>query len=341
MKVISLRFDHEFIERNWDSLSKLSAYVKENEGFLNMIAKDLFKSHDFCDGEIKLSSRDMYNKYLYHFHLYEENTTDDKKLIEISLNKPENIVECPIITATPDDDHETINKKIKDAFKHDLVILRGFLTDHFRLDNSKFTLDFIQQYKNEYVDVREQDPNFTGFTKNYHLQRSKKLTEYIQYVKDFEKKHKNEKKIYYAVNVDLGNYKEMDKELETKISPLIVYGSKYDILAHVRNHIKGMTKPQMYIKVPNVWTGGHEENLRFRSININHGPGNSFWWAAYQEDSQKLFEKVKEMYKVSIYKKEGIWFPNTDFFLNGDIRIYHTIQKEGDIVLVGPGAIHW
>ena len=50
-----------------------------------------------------------------------------------------------------------------------------------------------------------------------------------------------------------------------------------------------MTIPQMYIKVPNVWTGGHEENLRMRSVNINHGPGSSYWWASPFEDSDKIF----------------------------------------------------
>ena len=33
-----------------------------------------------------------------------------------------------------------------------------------------------------------------------------------------------------------------------------------------------MTLPEIYVKVPNCWTGAHEENLRFRAINLNHGP---------------------------------------------------------------------
>jgi hypothetical protein len=341
MKNLTGKLDEAFIGRNYDSLYKLFVFVKDKGGFYEAVGNDLFKKHEFWDEDEKLTSRDIFNKYLYHFQLFEKNKENDEKLAQICQYKPENIVECPIYSATVDDEPHTINDMITDAFKHDLVILRGLNTDHFRLDNSKFTLDYIEKYKNETIDVREQDPHFYGFTKNYHLQRLWQLTDYIKYAQDFDKLHKNDKKIYYAVNVDLGNYKELEKELETKISPLLVYGSKYDILAYVRKHIKGMTKPQMYIKVPGVWTGGHEENLRMRSININHGPGNSFWYAAYSEDSQKLFEKVQEQYQVSIYKKEGIWFPNIDFFLTGDIRIYYTVQKEGDIVLVGPGTIHW
>lgn len=102
-----------------------------------------------------------------------------------------------------------------------------------------------------------------------------------------------------------------------------------------------MTIPQMYIKVPNVWTGGHEENLRMRSVNINHGPGSSYWWASPYEDTDKIFEYVKTNYKMNIYKKEGVYFPHFDFFMLNNVRLFYTLQKEGDIILVGPGSIHW
>lgn len=33
----------------------------------------------------------------------------------------------------------------------------------------------------------------------------------------------------------------------------------------------GCTQPQMYLKVAGVWTGGHQENISARAVNINHG----------------------------------------------------------------------
>ena len=38
--------------------------------------------------------------------------------------------------------------------------------------------------------------------------------------------------------------------------------SPRDLLHLLRRPVEGMSTPQVYIKVPGVWTGGHEENLR-------------------------------------------------------------------------------
>ncbi len=151
----------------------------------------------------------------------------------------------------------------------------------------------------------------------------------------------NKNSVYYGVNIDISKYPELYNDLESCINPIINFGSTYDSLSYVREHIPGMTIPQMYIKVPNVWTGGHEENLRMRSVNINHGPGNSFWWTSPYEDSDKIFTNVKENYGINIFKKEGVYFPHFDFFLMNNIRVIYTLQKEGDIILVGSGSIHW
>ena len=39
--------------------------------------------------------------------------------------------------------------------------------------------------------------------------------------------------------------------------------SSQDLLRLLRHPVEGMSTPQVYIKVPGVWTGGHEENLRY------------------------------------------------------------------------------
>ncbi len=37
--------------------------------------------------------------------------------------------------------------------------------------------------------------------------------------------------------------------------------------------IPGVTLPQLYLKVPGVWTGGHEENLRWGTLSAHARPG--------------------------------------------------------------------
>jgi len=151
----------------------------------------------------------------------------------------------------------------------------------------------------------------------------------------------NKSSVYYGVNIDVSKYPELLNDLESCVNPIINFGSVYDCLSYVREHIPGMTIPQMYLKVPNVWTGGHEENLRMRSVNINHGPGNSFWWASPSEDTDKIYSNVKQKWNLDIFKKEGVYFPHFDFFLLNQIRVFYALQQQGDVILVGPGSIHW
>jgi len=94
-----------------------------------------------------------------------------------------------------------------------------------------------------------------------------------------------------------------------------------DTLQYVRRHILGMSQPQLYIKVKGAWTGGHEENLRFRAANLNHGPAPSEWNAVGSKDSSRLRNEVRDIYDVDIYKKEGLWFSDTDFCLAKKIPV--------------------
>jgi hypothetical protein len=50
--------------------------------------------------------------------------------------------------------------------------------------------------------------------------------------------------------------------LQQAIPNYLMCDSSSDVLSYTRKPIHGMTVPQLYIKVPGVWTGGHEENIR-------------------------------------------------------------------------------
>ena len=111
------------------------------------------------------------------------------------------------------------------------------------------------------------------------------------------------------------------------------------MLQFVRQDIEGMTSPQLYIKVPGVWTGGHEENLRFRSINCAHGSGASIWYAVAPEHSKQLRKVVQTECGVDIYEDEGRYFPSVKFLRSHGIPVMMGIQEPGDVVVLKGGTL--
>ena len=151
----------------------------------------------------------------------------------------------------------------------------------------------------------------------------------------------DENKLYFGVNLDMDNMEIPREEIRKKINPLLNFCAFDDSLSYMRETINGMNLPQFYIKETGVWTGGHEENNRIRSININHGPGGSEWYGIRLEDGKTFSDYLKKKHDVNIYLKEGLWYENWEYFLKNKINVLYTVQREGDIILVGPGCIHW
>ena len=50
---------------------------------------------------------------------------------------------------------------------------------------------------------------------------------------------------------------------------------------------------------------------------------------------------MKKKYKLDVYKKEGVWFPDIDWFMENKIDVLWGAQQADDIVLVGAGCLHW
>lgn len=147
--------------------------------------------------------------------------------------------------------------------------------------------------------------------------------------------------IKFGVNLDIDKWSEQIDELVGKLPEELMCCSPKDSLQYVRQLIHGVTQPQIYLKVKGSWTGGHEENLRFRAVNINHGPSSSEWNCVGSSNWSLLREAVRDVYDVDIYKNEGLWFADVDFCLGRKIPIIWFNQREGDLVLLGPGLEHW
>ena len=96
----------------------------------------------------------------------------------------------------------------------------------------------------------------------------------------------------------------------------------YDILKHARIQVLGVTSPQVYLKVKGNWTGGHQENMRVRAANLNHGPASSIWHSVGGPEQIERFRKlVKTRYKIDLFKHEGLWFCDPDFCIANKLEL--------------------
>ena len=151
------------------------------------------------------------------------------------------------------------------------------------------------------------------------------------------------KPLEFAANVDTSN-DDMAPQLDALKSLLpnwLLWQSDEDALRFVRQGVPGMTAPQLYLKRKGVWTGGHEENLRFSSVNCCHGPGSSRWFAVDPQHASKVRTLVKEKCQVDIYVDEGNWWPDPAWLRSYGIPVREGLQKAGDVVVLKGGTLHW
>jgi hypothetical protein len=146
--------------------------------------------------------------------------------------------------------------------------------------------------------------------------------------------------IKFCVNVDVGKWPEVVRELQ-KLPAWAMWDDA--LMRHLPPNmpIPGVTQPQLYFKVPGVWTGGHEENARLYSVNNNHGPNASVWGAVAPEHVPRLRQVVLEEFKYDIYMEEGLFFPNVKFLVDRGVPVMLGVQRPGDTVVLNGGTLHW
>jgi hypothetical protein len=188
------------------------------------------------------------------------------------------------------------------------------------------------------IPIVVQESDTSGFSVKTATKDTMKLGKYI---KQMKKAGKNTEFIHFAVNIDFGNWKSEVDTLRKCLPAEILWCSEFDCLKYLRQHIMGMTLPQLYLKVKGCWTGGHEENLRFPSANINHGPSACEWWGLDPTQSLQLRECVKADKGYEIYNSETLWWPDEIYCISKGFNVYHALQQPGDLAIVGCGTIHW
>jgi len=153
---------------------------------------------------------------------------------------------------------------------------------------------------------------------------------------------KGEKRyVLFGSNVDMGAWASHNALLRKALPDFLVWQGNHDLLSLLRQHVPGMDLPQLYMKVPGVWTGGHEENNRFRSININHGPGDCEWWAVEGGYTNRVRQAVLREEGIDIFATEGQWMPDEAWFAEHGIPILRTRQRKGDVITLKGETLHW
>jgi hypothetical protein len=69
-------------------------------------------------------------------------------------------------------------------------------------------------------------------------------------------------RVLFGTNIDAVGWTSYMTALQSRIPPFLWCGSEVDVLRLMRQVVEGMSTPQVYMKTPGVWTGGHEENAR-------------------------------------------------------------------------------
>jgi hypothetical protein len=221
----------------------------------------------------------MYKMHLFHYEKLFNPATKlklDYAYDEVAIEDLDPNYLIPIKVYYVNSSEEITDEVIQDALKQDVCIFRnyekavGFNKELFKPEN------FIKGHENEKIDIMIQDPEAVTFHRIKNQKEEMRLADYFKYQRKLEVKDENGN-IKFGVNIDIGKWKPQINELVAKIPDDFLFCSRLDALQYVRQHILGMTQPQLYMKVKGSWTGGHEENLRYRAINLNHGPDSSEW----------------------------------------------------------------
>ncbi|XP_014681002.1 PREDICTED: histone demethylase UTY-like [Priapulus caudatus] len=148
------------------------------------------------------------------------------------------------------------------------------------------------------------------------------------------------KVIKFGTNVDLSDEIKWRAQLQelTKLPAMFRVVSANNMLSHVGHNILGMNTVQLYMKVPGSRTPGHQENNNFCSVNINIGPGDCEWFATPVEYWGAIHQLCD---RHGVNYLSGSWWPLVDDLYENNIPLYRFIQRPGDLVWVGPGAVHW
>ncbi len=177
------------------------------------------------------------------------------------------ILTCPPIINVrygDSDDEYQILEKINSALSYDLVILRNFLPK-FGLNNSIFTkenitlnckldqkIDVIEQSLPSSASIRTNTSVYPGPYQSTSTTFTKRSRSFITLKKVLSPGHLSKKST--TVSTSSSQISTNTSRSSSRRSRLCYSSARRTTLSYVRQHIGGMTIPQMYIKVKDAWT---------------------------------------------------------------------------------------
>ena len=139
---------------------------------------------------------------------------------------------------------------------------------HIGLDNSLFSLKTLStNYAAFPIELRSQKPEVSAGLLPAQTAKTATLGDYVAYQLSFGEAKET---VDFAVNIDICSFSSQKLQL-CCLPQELLWRSPCDCLRLLPQEISGVTAPQMYLKVKGCYTGGHEENLRVQTVNINHG----------------------------------------------------------------------
>ncbi|CAD8098039.1 unnamed protein product [Paramecium primaurelia] len=323
----------EYIEKNFKPTIKelellnskeiieLYQYIQQQGGFIKYYSQQYNKFESQDNNEIL----NLFHKYLLNYELNLLNI-DGKYLQRCAYVEFDKAINC--FTQSPE-------KWIKDQ-----IILWSLPNDVInKLNKNLFTFqDMSKNHKNYGMDIRAQNP-LTDTTEakdeNFYQAFAMTVKQYKDYAEDPNTFFKNnpyykKDKVYQAVNVDMEKWKD---EIHRLFDFFPNFFSINNGLNYLRQNCKGANVPEIYMRVQNCWIGGQQDFQGLSQININHGPGDCVWTIIDANHVDKLFNIMPDL-----YLKEGRWYVNIVYFLQNKIPVKQIIQKQGDILIIGPGC---
>ncbi|CAK62732.1 unnamed protein product (macronuclear) [Paramecium tetraurelia] len=302
-------------------IKELYEYIQQQGGFIKYYSQQYNEFQSYDNNEIL----QLFQKYLLN---YELRTTDvDGQYLHrcayIELNKA---INC--FTEPP-------QMWLQDQVT--LWSLPNYVSAE--LNKNLFTFqDLSKNHKNFEIDIIAQNP-FTDTTlaeeENYYQTFRMTLSQYKEYAEDPKLFFQNNPqyksdKVYQAVNVDMEDWKE---EIHRLFDFLPTCFTRNNGLNYLRQNCKGANVPEIYMRVQNCWIGGQQDFQGLSQVNINHGPGDCVWTIIDANYIDKLFSITPDL-----FRKEGRWYVNIEFFLKNQIPVRQVIQKKGDILIIGAGC---
>lgn len=291
--------------------------------------------------------KETYEKYLFSFEkTYNPTTTNkfrhEKERVDIRSINPELLTSVQVQSLSEvRASRLSILQDSIDAVE--IILLRDF-SKALDLNHSLFSMEGMLG------DVHEFDIEVLTQSRQTRFYKANKVSKAKQPLKEFLSKVQAESQCgstpsdeisAISSSIDISNWQPQVNELRRKLPKRLLWSSDDDALEVVREHVKGLTLPQLRVGTMGSWIGGRQETLRFCSVNINHGPGDCEWWALDSRCLEAFRYKVMNSFFYDIFREETKWWPDEDWCLANGFKLRYIIQKPGDIIFIGIGTLHW